>query len=258
MGHRARRVPRTGGRIPGTPATGRARAGKAKTTTGAAHPRSVAPLAGRCGLPAAGLTASQGRCAVCGARRTTPTSGPASRPAARAPSTIRSRCPVGPGKRPREGRGGGDGGASAAHGRPPPRWVGDGARVRLTRDHPHVVLRSAPHVVLRCSPQVVLRYDPQVVLRGDPQVVVLGCGPRAAAGCDPAVALRRAPHVVLRPDPHVVPRCAPQVVLRCDPQVVLRCGGRRSVSPGRGPCSTTFMRLLQTCRARSRLGRFAS
>ena len=78
-------------------------------------------LAGRCGLTGAGRPASQGRCAVCGARRTTPTSGPASRPAARAPRAISSRCPVGPGKRPREGRGGGDGGACAAHARPPPR-----------------------------------------------------------------------------------------------------------------------------------------
>ena len=148
-------------------------------------------LAGRCGLPAAGPTDSQGRWAVCGERHTTPTSGPASRPAARAPRAIRSRCPVGPGKRPREGRGGGDGEACAAHARPPPRGSGDGARVRLTRDHPHVVVRRSPQVVLRCSPHVVVR-----------------CGDGRPAG-------------------------------------------RRSFT-------MTFMRLLQTCRARCRLGRFAS
>jgi hypothetical protein len=145
-------------------------------------------LAGRCGLSVAVPPEPQGRCAR---RRTAPTSGPASRPAARAPRAISSRCPVGPGKRPREGRGGGDGGACAAHARPPPRGCGDGARVRLTRDHPHVVLCRIPQVVLRCSPQVVVR-------RGDG-----------------------------------------------------RPAGLRSFT-------MTFMRLLQTCRARSRLGRFAS
>ena len=148
-------------------------------------------LAGRCGLPAAGSTESQGRCAVCGVRHTTPTSGPASRPAGRAPRAISSRRPVGPGKRPREGRGCGDGGACAAHARPPPRGSGDGARVRLTRDDPHVVLRRSPQVVLRCSPHVVVR-----------------CGDGRPAG-------------------------------------------RRSFT-------MTFMRLLQTCRARCRRGRFAS
>ena len=168
------------------PALGRLRRRRAQRTH-VRWPR----LAGRCGPPAAGLAASQGRCAVCGARRTTPTSGPASRPAARAPRAIRSRCPDGPGKRPREGRGSGDGDASAAHARPPPRGSGDGARVRLTRDHPHVVLGRRPHVVPRCSP-------------------------------------------------HVVDRCGDGCPV-----------GRRSLP-------MIFMRLLRTCRARSRLGRFAS
>jgi hypothetical protein len=156
-------------------------------------------LAGRCGLPAAGLAEPQGRCAVYGARHTTPTSGPASRPAARAPRAIRSRCPVGPGKRPREGRGCGDGDACAAHARPPPRGGGDEARVRLTPDHPHVVVRRSPHVVLGFRPHVVLR---------------------------------------------------------CSPHVEVRCGD--GCPAGRRSFTMTFMRLLQTCRARSRLGRFAS
>jgi hypothetical protein len=177
-------------RLRDRPALGRRRRRRAQRTH-VRWPR----LAGRCGLPAAfypaaRLAASQGRCAVCGARRTAPTSGPASRPAARAPRAIRSRCPVGPGKRPREGRGGGDGDARAAHARPPPRGSGDGARVRLTRDHPHVVLRRISHVVLRYSP-------------------------------------------------HVVDRCGDGCPV-----------GRRSLP-------MIFMRLLRTCRARSRLGRFA-
>jgi hypothetical protein len=197
-------------------------------------------LTGRFYRTAEGPHESQGWCAVCGARHTTPTSGPASRPASRAQRAISSRCPVGPGKRPREGRGGGGGGASAAHGRPPPRGCGDGARVRLPRDHPHVVLRRDPHVVLRCSPEVVLRCDPHVVLRCSPHVV-LRCDPRAVLGCDP--------HVVLGCDPHVVLRRGPCVVVR---------SGRCSASPGWRPCSRIFMRLLQTCRARSRLGQCAS
>jgi hypothetical protein len=208
---------RTGGRIPGTPATGLARARKAKTTTGAAHPRSVAPVNGAVRPHRRGPARIAG--VVRRVRRTThhPHVWPRRRPAARAPRAIRSRCPVGPGKRPREGRGCGDGGASAAHGRPPPRGCGDGARVRLPRDHPHVVLRRDPPVVLRCSPHVVLRCDPHVVL-----------------GCDPHVVLRRGP------------------------RLVVRCGGWCSASPVRRGCSSTFMRLLQTCRARSRPGQCAS
>ena len=177
----------TGGRIPGTPATGQARAGgsgrRLAQRTHVRWPR----LAGRCGLPATGQPEPQGRCACCGARHTTPTSGPASRPASRAPRAISSRCPVGPGKRPREGRGSGDGDACAAHARPPPRGSGDGARVRLTRDTPTV-------------------------------------GPPRGAAVQP-------------------PRGGPL---------------RRRVSGGRRSFTMTFMRLLQTCRARSRLGRFAS
>jgi hypothetical protein len=79
-------------------------------------------LTGRFGHTAEGLPESQGWCAACGARHTTPTSGPAAdrRPGHRAPS--------GRGARLARGSDPGRGGAA-----------GMAARVRLTGDHPHGV-----------------------------------------------------------------------------------------------------------------------
>jgi hypothetical protein len=79
-------------------------------------------LTGRFGHTAEGLAESQGWCAACGARHTTPTSGPAAdrRPGHSAPS----------GRDARLARGSDPGRGGAA---------GMAARVRLTGDHPHGV-----------------------------------------------------------------------------------------------------------------------
>jgi hypothetical protein len=106
-----------GGRTPDPLAAETGPRSEVWTTTGAAHPRSAAPFyggpAGMGGSPPCQLEAAlrpvlpepQGWYAVCGARRTTPTPAPATRPAARSLRAISPRCPDGPGKRPREGRG---------------------------------------------------------------------------------------------------------------------------------------------------------
>ena len=83
------------------------------------------------------LAEPQGRYAVCGARRTTPTPDPATRPAARSSRAISPRCPDGPGKRPREGRGLRRRCPCAAHGTPSPRFAG----FRGSRRNPIILMR---------------------------------------------------------------------------------------------------------------------
>ncbi len=129
---------RTGGRIPGTPATGLARAGKAQTTTDAAHPRSVAPANGAVRPHGRGLARAAG--AVHRVRRTAhdprgwprqPTGGPGTaRHQLAVPGWPGEATPGGAGRRgwrqvcgsPAATPTGWWGwGASAAHARPPPR-----------------------------------------------------------------------------------------------------------------------------------------
>ena len=129
---------RTGGRIPGTPATGLARAGKAETTTGAAHPRSVAPVSGAVRPPGRGPGRIAG--AARRVRRTThhphvwprqPTGVPGTeRHQVAVPGWPGEATPGGAGRRgwrracgsrPATPTGQRGWGASAAHARPPPR-----------------------------------------------------------------------------------------------------------------------------------------
>jgi hypothetical protein len=136
-----------GGRTPDPLAAETGPRSEVWTTTGAAHPRSAAPFYGGpggmgggsppCQLPGGMgggsppcqlkvalrpvLPEPQGWYAVCGARRTTPTPAPATRPAARSPRAISPQCPDGPGKRPREGRGLRRRCPCAAHETPSPR-----------------------------------------------------------------------------------------------------------------------------------------
>jgi hypothetical protein len=139
-----------GGRTPDPLAAETGPRSEVWTTTGTAHPRSAAPFHGgpgemgaRCPLcklevalrPV--LPEPQGWYAVCGARRTTPTPAPATRPAARSPRAIRPRCPDGPGKRPREGRGLRRRCPCAAHGTSSPRF----AEFRRSRRNPIIFMR---------------------------------------------------------------------------------------------------------------------
>jgi hypothetical protein len=86
------------------------------------------------------LPEPQGWYAVCGAPRTTPTPDPATRPAARSSRAISPRCPDGPGKRPREGRGLRRRCPCAAHGTPSPRFTW----VRGSRRNPIIFMRPPP------------------------------------------------------------------------------------------------------------------
>ena len=145
-----RRPSRPGGRTPG-PGRGTGPRGEVWTTTGSAHPRSAAPCYGGpggmggssppCQLEVAlrpVLPEPRGWCAVCGARHTTPTPDPATRPAARASRAISPRCPAGPGKRLREGRGLRRRCPGAAHETPSPRLAGG----RGWRRRPNILMRQ--------------------------------------------------------------------------------------------------------------------
>ena len=160
---------RTGGRIPGTPAAGLARAGRAKTTTGAAHPRSVAPANGAVRPHRRGLPESQGWCAACGARHTTPTSGPAAdrRPGHRAPS----------GRDARLARGSDPGRGGAA---------GMAARVRLTGDHPHGVAGMGRECGSRATTPTGLRgWQRECGSRATTPTLCFGATPRWCCGAAP-------------------------------------------------------------------------
>ena len=140
-----RRPLRPGGRTPDLLAAEAGPRSEVWTTTGAAHPRSAAPFYGGPGgwgpeLEVAlrpVLPEPQGWYAVCGARRITPTPDPATRPAARSPRAISPRCPDGPGKRPREGRGLRRRCPCAAHETSSPRL----AEFRDSRRNPIILMR---------------------------------------------------------------------------------------------------------------------
>ena len=238
---------RTGGRIPGTPATGLARAGRAETTTGAAHPRSMAPVSGAVRPRGRGLGRIAG--AVRRVRRTThhphvwprqPTGGPGTaRHQVAVPGWPGEATPGGAGRRgwrrecgsrattPTGLRGWG---ASAAHARPPPRCA------------PAHVPRWCCDAAPRWSRAVVTpRWSRDATPRSCCEAIPRWSRDATPTWCSDAIARGPGRGAAMRP-----------------PRVALRRGGRARSAPGLRACSTTFMRLLQTCRARSRLGRFAS
>jgi hypothetical protein len=109
------------GADPRNPGYGTARAGKAKTTTGAAHPRSLAPASGTVRPPGRGPASPAGA-----VRRVRRTAAPPPRPAPPADRRPGRRAPSARGARLARGSDPGRGGAA-----------GMATRVRLTRDHPH-------------------------------------------------------------------------------------------------------------------------